>query len=243
MIEFPESYYLDEDLFAKEDLLISELHQLYGEEEDSIGKKDPSMPIEGDILHKIEEEVIAEAKRRAEDIIAEAREEAERVREEARHEGYNAGRKEGRHESMEAIIPLIRTLEEAACKLDEKREELVNNAEKDLVELALGVIRKLLGEGALATEKTVITNIHKVLACTKEKKDIVIKVNNTDIKAVLSEQDELKALFEGIEEIEIIPDDNIAKGGCIVETDVGFIDARLETQMKSIEEHLSTIPA
>jgi flagellar biosynthesis/type III secretory pathway protein FliH len=44
-----------------------------------------------------------------------------------------------------------------------------------------------------------------------------------------------------VKSFSIIEDANIEPGGCIIETNLGFIDARIATKLKSIEEALQRV--
>ena len=45
-------------------------------------------------------------------------------------------------------------------------------------------------------------------------------------------------MLDGVKSLSIIEDSNIEPGGCIIETNLGFIDARISTKIKAIEEAL-----
>ncbi len=38
--------------------------------------------------------------------------------------------------------------------------------------------------------------------------------------------------------LDIIPDPKLTRGGCMVESEVGIVDARLETQLKTLQKLL-----
>ena len=58
-----------------------------------------------------------------------------------------------------------------------------------------------------------------------------IRVNAEDLQTVRGNREELLTLVDNIRHVEIIEDRRVGAGGCIVETDAGSIDARLETQL------------
>jgi flagellar assembly protein FliH len=49
-------------------------------------------------------------------------------------------------------------------------------------------------------------------------------------------KDELIKMMESLKKVNIYEDSRVDRGGCIIETDVGAIDARISTQLDTIEE-------
>ena len=45
-------------------------------------------------------------------------------------------------------------------------------------------------------------------------------------------------MVEGVKSIKILEDSTVDKGGCIIETDFGSIDARISSQLHEIEEKI-----
>ena len=43
-------------------------------------------------------------------------------------------------------------------------------------------------------------------------------------------------MLDGVRSFSIIEDANVEPGGCQIETNLGFVDARISTKLKSIEE-------
>jgi flagellar biosynthesis/type III secretory pathway protein FliH len=221
--------YFDGAFHEKEDTMLPDIEELYLQERQSIEEN----------MAVLQEQLISEAKAKAEEIILEARWEADAIRQLAREEGLASGREEALKQAAEALGPLLEALKMGAKQLNNTREELVATAEGDLVDLALGIVRKLLGEGALVAEDTVVATLEKALSCAKERRRVVIRVNPRDLDGAIGEEERLKALFNDIDEITFVEDEGISRGGALVETGAGLVDARLETQMESIEAHLA----
>jgi flagellar assembly protein FliH len=63
-----------------------------------------------------------------------------------------------------------------------------------------------------------------------------IRVNFADLDLTTAHKDELIKMMESLRKVNIYEDSRVDRGGCIIETDVGAIDARISTQLKEIEE-------
>ena len=56
--------------------------------------------------------------------------------------------------------------------------------------------------------------------------------------ATLAEEEEIRRLFLDAKTITFVEDESIQPGGCIIETDLGRIDARLETRLDLMKKEL-----
>ena len=66
----------------------------------------------------------------------------------------------------------------------------------------------------------------------------IVSQTGKDYKTVKSEGYEFKVVIDRTKRIIFKEDEAILKGGCIVETEVGTIDAQLETQVEAIKKAL-----
>ncbi len=54
-------------------------------------------------------------------------------------------------------------------------------------------------------------------------------------------KDDFYRMLDNIENVNVLEDPNIEKGGCIIETDFGDIDARISAQLDEIETAIKNI--
>ena len=79
--------------------------------------------------------------------------------------------------------------------------------------------------------------IKPTLAKIPDATRVIIKVNPQDLNQLREFSNDL--VEDGkIESLEVVSDSNIARGGCMIDTDVGMIDAALETRIDKIRESL-----
>ena len=166
------------------------------------------------------------------DVLAEARAEAEQLRQNALDEGYAAGRAE----ALEALQPALATL---ACAVQELRAEQAAAAEeleRRAVELGLALAQKVL-VGALEVQpERVLASVEGALRGIVERERVTIMVNPDDLEIVRGAMEEIKASLGGIEHCEVQSERRVARGGAIVRTPVGDVDARVETKLERASE-------
>ena len=65
-------------------------------------------------------------------------------------------------------------------------------------------------------------------------------MNPADLQFIKDTQSQLSHFLHDVETIRFEAEDSIQSGGCLIETDMGDIDARIEKQFQAIEESFQT---
>jgi type III secretion protein L len=167
-------------------------------------------------------EVVELAQEKAQQIIDQAERERQRITEEARQEGIAKG---------------LAEWNEILARAASRAEELSNSWEETMLRLAVKVAEKIIGEQLTVQPATIVGIVREVLKGTRAGRHMTIQVNESEAQQVRSRIDSLKEL--GVSsEIAIVASQSIPPGGCVVESELGIIDARLETQLKCLENIL-----
>lgn len=166
------------------------------------------------------------------DVLAEARAEAEMLREAARAEGFAAGRAD----AVAALEPALAALTQAVADVHAQQAEAAELLERRAVELGLALAKKIIG-GALEVEpEKVLEAVTGALRGIVERERVTVLVNPDDLEIVREAMDNLRASLGGIEHCEVQAERRVGRGGCIVRTPVGDIDARVETKLERAGE-------
>src|SRR3954447_8893045 len=166
------------------------------------------------------------------DVLAEARAEAEQLRQAALDEGYAAGRAE----ALEALAPALQALSTAVEEMRAQQAAGAEELERRAVELGLALAQKVL-VGALSVEpERVLDSVQGALRGIVERERVIVLVHPDDLEIVRGAADELKTTLGGIEHCVIEAERRVARGGCIVRTPVGDVDARIETKLERARE-------
>lgn len=162
----------------------------------------------------IEGEVF-DARQEAKRILDAARAEAERIRADARRDGLDAGRQEGLAAVTEKLL---------RAAVDAERRAAAG--EDALVRLAVRIAEKILRRQLDLTPDAVRDVARAALAAARARDKLTLHVHpdDADLVAPLG--------------VPVVVDGGVARGGCIVETDLGRFDARLETQLGAIARAL-----
>jgi flagellar assembly protein FliH len=164
--------------------------------------------------------------------LARAEADAERLREQARAEGLAAGRSE----ALAALEPALSALSEAAASVQAQQAALAEALERRAVDLGLALAAKVLAGALEADPELVVESVRGALRGIVERERIIVLVNPDDMELVRGAMDDVRASLGGIEHCEVQAERRVARGGCIVRTPVGDVDARLETKLERARE-------
>ncbi len=172
---------------------------------------------------------------------AEAALEAERqaVLEEARERGHAEGFAAGQQEGREHLEPVIAAMIESLGGIEQQRDEVSAAVEEAAVELALKIAEQILA-GQLEAEPAVVVDIVRgALRRLVDRERVTVLVNPDDLELLREMTPTLVAELGGIEHCEVQAERRVARGGAIVRTAEGEIDATIQTKLDRVRETLT----
>jgi len=187
------------------------------------------------------EQILDRAKMEVERMIKEAEMKQAEIEHEAYQKGYDAGREVGFKKGQGEVRRLIDRLGTIIGKAIDIREEMIAASEKQMVEMILVIARKVIKDEIIERKEIVLNNIREAMKRIKDRDRIDIRVNFADLELTTAHKDDLIKLMESLRKVNIYEDSRVDRGGVIIETDVGAIDARISTQLKEIEEAIRNV--
>lgn len=157
--------------------------------------------------------------------------ERQRVLERAKEQGYQAGVEQGRAEyetQLEAMRQLLGSVHAALT-------DGINGSEDLIVEIAFEAVGKILGD-ALAQRDGVQAAVREVIRGVREREHLLVRVSPRDHQ-LLTSVGVLPNNGDG-HRLELIADERVELGGCLIETSGGTLDGRLETQLQRLRDTL-----
>jgi flagellar assembly protein FliH len=179
---------------------------------------------------------MARAEARAAELISEAEGKVTEIEKEAHRLGYAAGQEEGFQAGRAEMDRLVDHLHGIIANMIDKRREILEEAETQLIDLVLLISRKVVKVISENQRNVVINNVVQALRKLKSRGDVAIRVNLTDLDLTTEHIKDFMKMVENVKSITVLEDSTVEKGGCIIETDFGEIDARIASQLREIEE-------
>jgi flagellar assembly protein FliH len=170
----------------------------------------------------------------AERLLAQANLEAQEIREAARAEGFEQGRSAGLQAGHAEIESSARALAEAVRGVIEIRDRTAEAVERDAVELGLQLAGKILPAALLAQPEVVAYAVQGALRRVSGQRTLSVLVSPEDLDTVRSALGEQQQ--PGAEPFELLGDPQVRRGGAIVRTVDGEVDALLSTQLERAAE-------
>lgn len=205
------------------------------------------------------EQTLADARREAEAIREAAKADGF---EQGRTEGREVGRKEGIEEGLARAGELVTTLTAMTDAIDNHRAALVADAEGHLAALAVAVAERIVKARVEADPAVVTRTVAEALALTADADRVRITAAPDDIETIRAFLPALGARADSPStdvaqpppagksaqagapvpqgrHVTLAADPGITRGGCVVTTAGGEVDARIETQLDRLQRQLT----
>jgi flagellar biosynthesis/type III secretory pathway protein FliH len=144
----------------------------------------------------------------------------------ARAQGATEGREEARAKATEVL-----------ARAYAERDALLTEAEGEIAAIALRAAEKILGR-EVSDHGAAVEIVSQALGAVRRARRIKVRICPEDAPALREREGWLVARVSQGASFELCEDPSIARGGCIVETDTGSVDARLETQLAALRRAL-----
>ena len=173
---------------------------------------------------------------------------ADRIDDQAYQKGFNDGIEKGTNEGGKAgfelaaqkLEPLLDGLQQGLLQLKNLRQDTYQKIEKEVVELALAIARKVICREIEVDKEVVVCVAREALTKIKDPGKIKIKLNPSDLQFINETKYQLSELIGNIDNVTLEAEDGIQSGGCVIESNLGEIDARIEKQLQAVEESFRT---
>jgi len=144
--------------------------------------------------------------------------------------GFQKGKQEGKGEIAMVKGETVKVLE----KFEKERKVFFHEAERKVLELAMLSAEAVIGKTIDNSDEAVINVVKKGISEIASSDTVTLKVNPANLETVESGKDFWHSVSSSLKDVKIVPDTRVDKGGCIVESSGGTVDARIETQIKSL---------
>ena len=150
----------------------------------------------------------------------------DQARTDGRKDGYAAGADAANHEMSEMLETMRGLVDMAGVE----RHKIISAAEPEIVRLAMGIAERVLHQ-QIALDRGVVVEMAKAaIARLVDRESITVRVNPADLEGMRGHRDDVLALGD-VKSMRIIEDQRVDRGGVVVETEAGKIDAKIQTQI------------
>lgn len=167
------------------------------------------------------EEMLQQVKEDADAYVRKVTEEAETIKEQAQQQGFEEG---------------FRQWTEQIAYLEEEIKKVRADVQKTVIPVALSAAKKIVGQELELSEDVIVAIVTDNLKAVSQHSFIKIFVHPSESEIIELRKEELKNIFESLESLKILPRKDIEKGGCVIETEAGIINAQLGNRLTILEQ-------
>lgn len=160
-------------------------------------------------------------------------------------EGYDKGyadgeataRAEHNHIIVEANEASQRTLKNTEAEVQKYMEE----SENVIAEMVLQAVDKILPQHFIDVPQVILPMIMEAIKKLHDQPKVIVRVSPDSYGDVLPARGEFQALLDGNASLDIVSDDSLELGDCILDSPNGTLDARLSTQLEQIKQAVRNV--
>ena len=174
------------------------------------------------------------ARHQAERLVAEAEARAAQIMRNAMEAGYLEGRAEGLRAAEEQCADYLKRLAELAHQAIINREKMVKDTEEELAALAIAIAEKVLRRQIAIDPSVVLSLVESALEKVPAGDSVQILAHPDDVDFIKSKWSEVRGAVAFGPNWELVPDEKVGRGGCIIQTRGGMVDGRIQVQLAEI---------
>lgn len=156
--------------------------------------------------------------------------------EEGFQSGYRDGLRAAREEQEAATLKLIQLAQQAFTDA----HEFIRNLEREVVGLSLAIAEKVTESAVRVDPTAVVEVVHAALTEVQHATVVQVRVNPADYEIVRVQWEHILPRAS-LRSAELVPDDRVQQGGCIIETDTGMADGQLATKLRQIAQMFEAV--
>ena len=154
-------------------------------------------------------------------------------------EGRVAGYNEGMGQAMQEIEAMKAAIQTERSELHSEYEQLVDELEPRFIALITDIYEQVFDTELTDYAPIVSHLLAQTMRFADEAKEFIIRVSANDYEYLAAHRDEIRAeSAAGSAKIEIIKDQTLAAGACLIETAGGVFDCGFDTQLTGLNKKL-----
>lgn len=195
-----------------------------------------------DVVKKISG--IDEIERRAEekDVEQKVLEKISGVQKNAYDEAYKLGHEDGRQAAFEAKLSELNQAVEDFKKITESlqnlKAQLVSQNETHIVKLIYHIASRIAYDHIQENPNLVLPVIEQAIEAAQADENVTVYVSPEQLKSMEDMQKLTSHDYTFLKTVKFMTSNDITTGGCVIETNYGEIDSRIEQRVKKIGDEL-----
>lgn len=151
---------------------------------------------------------------------------------------FRQGREDAQQEASEQFGHASDMLAQALEEVSRLRGSLLQNSSNDMLRLVMSIVRQVLHAETSVNPQVIIDTIGRALSMAVRADYYHVRVNPADLETVTNHKPLFLASINGLKNLSFQPDPGISRGGCLLESEFGDVDATIDGQLDQIHRSL-----
>ena len=164
-------------------------------------------------------DIMTQAREKAEQIVAAA----EDIYQKEKERGYDEGLAQSKLDQAEQMMNMVGNSINYLAEMELKLAKIVMSAVKKII-------------AAFNNDDMTLNLIHTALVHVRNEQQVTVRIAPAQFGYVQSHIEELLSSYKGIGFINPVSDVRLREGDCIIESQLGVVDASVEVQLKALQQ-------
>ena len=171
------------------------------------------------------------------EIRREAQERIKITKKEAYDRGFSEGIWKGIDQEKKKLSQTLESVTKLINDLKISKDEFFENSEKEIIDLVFLIAKKVIHREVDINREIIVSVLRDTIKDVRDKEGVKIRLNTKDYHYLMEASPDFLSKFCDIKDT-LIEDEEIGRGGVVIETHSGGMDARLDQQLNRIKETL-----
>ena len=140
--------------------------------------------------------------------------------------------------AIKKIEPLFDTFKNAVDELSGMRRSVIEKHQDQLLEIIFLITEKIIHRAIHLTPDTILDTVQAASNHLMETDDIRLRLHPSDFEYIRDIENILSKKLSGKKQVHVIEDTSIDRGGIIIDTEFGEIDATIRSQIDHMKDML-----
>jgi flagellar assembly protein FliH len=150
--------------------------------------------------------------------------------------GLEEGYAKGKADTQASVAKVQANIASVLKAFEAEKQGVLSRSERKSLEIIFQAVERILRVEAQTRPEVVLNVLKSALAEVAKADAVTVKVNPEEVAAVNEAKNFWLPVNASIEEIKVEEDSRVERGGCVVDSPAGSVDARLSVQLEKIRE-------
>lgn len=151
---------------------------------------------------------------------------------------FERGRQSGMDEVEAQLRQATQALAAACNDINGLKEKMLQRSSDDMLRLVLAIAERVVNAELSINEEVIARTVQQAIQVAVSAEEFRIKINPDDLQVVQERKPLFVASLSGLSHIEFVADASVTRGGCILESALGRVDATIEAQLSAVTKTL-----